>query len=209
MIDPKPSSRTPTSSSLGVEREVMANTTFGVRYVYRNIGRVLEDVANCPMVAYELGIRRHCGSVEYILTNPSSEHADPRPDAAVPRRDVRRPGAQVPRARVHAEPPRRELVGDGVVPLVAAARQLRGLLPRRQRPVGSGHLVALRLPDQRSELHAIGGPQLATRRHPLPRRPNGILPLDRPHQVKLFGNYLFDMGPEPRRGPQPRAPASR
>src|SRR6185436_20877408 len=24
--------------------------------------------------------------------------------------------------------------------------------------------------------------------------PNGILPLDRPSQVKLFGNYLFNMG---------------
>ena len=32
----------------------MPNTTFGVRYIYRNMPRVLEDVANCPMVAYEL-----------------------------------------------------------------------------------------------------------------------------------------------------------
>ena len=52
-----------------------------------------------------------------------------------------------------------QLVGAGVVPLVAPARQLRGLLPRRQRPVGSGHLVALRLPDQRSELHVDRRPQ--------------------------------------------------
>ena len=24
--------------------------------------------------------------------------------------------------------------------------------------------------------------------------PNGILPLDRPHQIKVYGNYVFDMG---------------
>ena len=55
--------------------------------------------------------------------------------------------------------------------MVAAARQLRGVLPRRQRPVGSGHHVALRLPDQRPELHRHR--RAAVRlsgRHPLPRR---------------------------------------
>ena len=58
----------------GVEFEVMPHTTFGVRYVYRNIGRVLEDVANCPMVAYEFSAATSsaCGTVEYILTNPST-----------------------------------------------------------------------------------------------------------------------------------------
>ncbi len=35
--------------------------------------RVLEDVANCPMVAYELAATAGvCSSVDYILTNPSS-----------------------------------------------------------------------------------------------------------------------------------------
>ncbi|HZY06918.1 MAG TPA: hypothetical protein VFE69_04200, partial [Ilumatobacteraceae bacterium] len=58
----------------GVEFEVAPHTTFGVRYVYRNIGRVLEDVANCPMVAYEFSAATSsaCGTVEYILTNPST-----------------------------------------------------------------------------------------------------------------------------------------
>ena len=30
---------------------IMPNTTLGVRYVCRNMPRVLEDIANCPMVA--------------------------------------------------------------------------------------------------------------------------------------------------------------
>jgi hypothetical protein len=42
-----------------------------VHYTYRNIGRVLEDVANAPMVAYDLELPG-LSSVEYILTNPSS-----------------------------------------------------------------------------------------------------------------------------------------
>ena len=46
-----------------------------------------------------------------------------------------------------------QVAGHRVVPLVAPERHVRGLLPRRQRPVGPGHHVALRLPDQRPELH--------------------------------------------------------
>ena len=131
--------------------------------------------------------------------------------AAVRGVQVRRSGPQVRRGRVHPEPPHGEqLVADGVVPLVAAARQLRGVLPRRQRPVGSGHLVALRLPDQRSDLHVDRRPQLG---YPATSAswatPNGILPLDRPHQVKLFGNYAVPVRTEPRRRPEHRRRASR
>ena len=76
------------------------------------------------------------------------------------------------RRRVHGrQAVLQQLVAAGVVPLVAAARHLRGLLPRRQRPVGPGDHVALRLPDQRPELH--GDRRAAVRlpgRHPLPRR---------------------------------------
>jgi hypothetical protein len=51
----------------GFEYEAFPNINLGVRYIYRNIGRVLEDVANAPVVAYDLGI---VDTVEYILTNP-------------------------------------------------------------------------------------------------------------------------------------------
>jgi hypothetical protein len=59
---------------LGYEREVMPNTTAGVRWINRRIPRVLEDVANCPVAAYEYSdaSASACGSVEYILTNPTS-----------------------------------------------------------------------------------------------------------------------------------------
>src|SRR5215471_6908597 len=58
---------------LGFEREIMPSTTFGVRYVFRNTPRVLEDVANCPMAAYEIAASATaCSTVDYILTNPNT-----------------------------------------------------------------------------------------------------------------------------------------
>jgi hypothetical protein len=53
----------------GFEYEAWPNINLGVRYIYRNIGRVLEDVANAPVAAYDLGL---VDSVDYILTNPDS-----------------------------------------------------------------------------------------------------------------------------------------
>jgi hypothetical protein len=136
----------------GFEREILPHTSIGVRYTYRNIGRVLEDVANAPVAAYDLGLPG-LDSVEYILTNPSSatpvsrtarpgqcgvhpdqpeqRHAGAR-ISGVPWRQIRRSGAPLPFRRSHVEPALLgELVCAGVVPLVAAAGQLRGLLSRR------------------------------------------------------------------------------
>ena len=78
--------------------------------------------------------------------------------------------SQVRRGRAHGQQALlQQLVAAGVLPVVAAARHLRGLLPQRQRPVRPGDHVAVRLPDQRPELHrdrraAVRLP----RRHPLP-----------------------------------------
>ena len=55
----------------GFEDEAWPNINLGVRYIYRKIGRVLEDVADAPAVAYDLGLPGLSG-VEYILTNPDS-----------------------------------------------------------------------------------------------------------------------------------------
>ncbi len=65
LIDPETKLSYQDEVVAGFEREFMLNTTFGVRYIYRNFGRVLEDVANCPMVAYELPQSSSaCGNVE-------------------------------------------------------------------------------------------------------------------------------------------------
>jgi hypothetical protein len=51
----------------------MAGTTFGVRYIFRNMPRILEDISDCPMAAYELPQTASipCGAI-FTLTNPSS-----------------------------------------------------------------------------------------------------------------------------------------
>src|SRR5262249_52876261 len=57
----------------GLEREILPHTRVGVRYFRRDLGRMLEDVADCPMAAYFLDATSSiCGSVSYILTNPTA-----------------------------------------------------------------------------------------------------------------------------------------
>ena len=113
--------------------------------------------------------RRRHGGLPADQSRP--EHAG-RPGH--PGRDgrLRVAGPRLQRGRVHGEQAAGEqLVADLVVSMVAADRQLRGLLPQRQRAVRSRDLVALRLSDQRSDLHddrraAVRLP----RRHPFSRR---------------------------------------
>ena len=40
----------------GFEYEALPDTNVGVRYIHRNVGRVLEDIADAPAVAYDLGL---------------------------------------------------------------------------------------------------------------------------------------------------------
>ncbi len=52
----------------GLEFEVAPSLSLGVRYIYRSIPRVLEDVGTAQMVLYDL-IPDQLASVEYFLTN--------------------------------------------------------------------------------------------------------------------------------------------
>jgi hypothetical protein len=55
----------------GFEWEAFPNTSLGIRYVHRTIGRAIEDVAQTPVVAYDLGLEG-ADTTEYIITNPSA-----------------------------------------------------------------------------------------------------------------------------------------
>jgi outer membrane receptor protein involved in Fe transport len=72
-IDPNAKLTKTNEIVLGFEREIASGTTFGIRYVFRNMPRVLEDISDCPMAAYELPQTQvvPCG-VTYLLTNPST-----------------------------------------------------------------------------------------------------------------------------------------
>ena len=59
------------------EYTLCARLDVGVRYVHRNIGRVLEDVQPYPIVAMSLGVPG-AATANYLLTNPGPAHtSDP------------------------------------------------------------------------------------------------------------------------------------
>jgi len=196
-IDPSAKLSYTTELVLGIEREIMPRTTFGARYVHRNMPRVLEDVANCPMVAYEQAATSGvCSNVEYILTNPSS--ATPINPAAI--------ALNPALAAVKFDDP---VHNYDALELTMTRRgsnwnamtsyrysRLRGNFEGFYRDDNGqsdpGISSLYDFPTNDPTYTAIGGTLLG---YPGDIRflgdPHGILPLDRPHQFKLNGNYVF------------------
>jgi Carboxypeptidase regulatory-like domain/TonB dependent receptor-like, beta-barrel/TonB-dependent Receptor Plug Domain len=179
----------------GIDREIMPNTTLGVRYVYRNMPRILEDIANCPMVAYELDATKGiCGSVEYILTNPSS-------DIPVA------PGTEFLGAKfddpVHkynsVELTLNRRGANWSAMTSYRFSTLRGNFEGFYRDDNGqsdpGISSLYDFPTNDPSYTAIGGRVYG---YPGDIRylgaNNGILPLDRPHQIKLYGNRAWSSG---------------
>jgi hypothetical protein len=183
---------------LGFEREVMPGTTFGARYIFRNMPRIIEDVANCPFAAYDLGIPA-CASVDYILTNPSS--ATPINPAVL---------ASSPAfAGVSFADPVHKYNALEVTLNHRSARwnaianyrysRLRGNFEGFYRDDNTQSDPAISslydFPQNDPTYTSIGVPRFGYAGDVrFLGDPNGILPLDRPHQVKIYGNYLFSMG---------------
>ncbi len=178
---------------LGYEVEAFLNTNVGVRYIYRTIGRVLEDIADAPAVAYDLNLPG-LSSVEYILTNP---------DASFPTR--------FPQLGASFEDPTHtynaiELTFDRRFSnnwlLNASYRwsRLRGTYEgffREDNGQSDPGITSLYdFPTNDPSYTAIGVPQFHYRGDIrfLGALGEGPLPLERPHQVKLFGNYAFENG---------------
>ena len=177
----------------GVDREIMRNTTFGVRYVFRNMPQVLEDIANCPMVAYELPqTSAICGSVEYILTNPTAsipvaagtEFLGAHFDDPVHKYNsieftLNRRGAnwstmssyRFSRLRGNFEGFYRDDNGQSD-PAISSLYDF---------PTNDPSYAPFYANLQAGDIRFLGDK-------------NGILPLDRPHQVKLYGNYAWTSG---------------
>jgi hypothetical protein len=179
---------------VGVERELLPNTSLGIRFMYKNIGRVLEDVANAPMVAYDLGLPG-LDSVEYILTNPSSSTPVLASAAFL--------GAQFDNA-VHRYQAlevtlNRRFTNNWSMLSSYRWSRLRGNFEGFYRDDNGqsdpGITSLYDFPTNDPSYTAIGVPQFDYRGDiRFLGDKNGILPLDRPHQIKLAGNYLFPVG---------------
>lgn len=177
----------------GFERQIMPQTSLDVRYIYRSIGRVLEDVANAPVVAYELGLPG-TESVEYILTNPSSA------TAILPSAEDLGASFDDPVHTYHAVEVtlNRRLMNHWSALASYRWSRLRGNFEGFYRDDNGqsdpGITSLYDFPTNDPSYTSIGVPQYGFSGDIRFLGQTGILPLDRPHQVKLFGNYQAPMG---------------
>jgi hypothetical protein len=183
---------------IGIDREVMRSTSLSVRYIYRNLGRIVEDVGNCPIAGVFLAATASaCGSVTDVLMNPTS--ATPINPAAV---------AAYPAfaAVSFADPERRYQAVEATLNRrlsnnwsgIAWYRwsRLRGNYEGFYRDdTGQADPGASTLYDfpQNDPTFASVGQSLGFQGDiRYQGDPNGILPLDRPNQFRLLGNYTHN-----------------
>jgi hypothetical protein len=184
----------------GFEREILPNTTADIRYIHRSIPRVLEDVANCPMVAYFLASTADvCSSVEYILTNPST--ATPINPAVIAANPVF--GSVSFDNPVHkydaVELTLNKRFSNNWSALASYRwSRLRGNFEGFYRDDNGqsdpGITSLYDFPTNDPTYTSIGAPQLGFQGDIRFQGVEGILPLDEPHAIKLFGNYQFPFG---------------
>ena len=176
---------------LGVEREVLSGTTIGIRYVYRNIGRILEDVGDTPVVYFET----HPGlSVTTTLTNPSS--------SSPIRQDAQNLGATFddPLHKYQAVEItlNRRFAGNWSAMTSYRWSRLRGNYDgfyREDNGQSDPAWTSLYdFPTNDPSYAAVGGPVYGYKGDIRFLGADGILPLDRPHQFKSFGNYSWNNG---------------
>jgi outer membrane receptor protein involved in Fe transport len=174
----------------GYEWEALPATNVGVRYIRRWIGRVLEDVAAAPMVAYELGLEG-TESVAYILTNPDETTPTLFPELGAA---FETPQHTYDAIEVTLD---RRLSGKWQAQASYRWSRLHGTFEGFYREDNGqsdpGITSLFDFPTNDPSFTAIGGAQFGYRgdiRY-LGDLGKGPLPLDRPHQVKVYGNYLI------------------
>jgi hypothetical protein len=177
---------------VGVEYELIAGTRVGVRYVHRNIGRVLEDVTPFPLVAANLGVPG-AESVDYTLTNITAATPTSGDFGATFEKPIHRYDA------VELTMDRRFANNWGVQGSYRWSR-LRGTFEGAYRDDNGqsdpGITSLFDFPTNDPSYTAIGVPEFGFRGDIrfLGKLGEGPLPLDRTHQFKVYGNYAFHFG---------------
>jgi hypothetical protein len=191
LIDPDAKMSYINEFALGIEREVMANTAFGIRYIYRNIGRILEDVGNAPLVYYET---HPDVSLLTILTNPSAS-TPILPDAQYLGSKFDDPLHKYQAVEVTLN---RRFAENWSLMTSYRWSRLRGNYDGFYRDDNGQPDPAWTslydFPTNDPSYTAVGGPEFGYQGDIRFLGANGILPLDRPHQFKAFGNYVWKSG---------------
>jgi len=176
----------------GGEYELPSSLTLGVRYVHRDVGRVLEDVQPFPVVATDLRIPG-AATADYTLTNPG-------PNTPV----LGALGASFESA-VHdydaiEATANKRLSDNWAIQASYRWSRLRGNFEGFYRDDNGqsdpGISSLFDFPTNDPSYTAIGAPRfgyLGDIRF-LGDLGSGPLPLDRPHQVKAYGSYRLNFG---------------
>jgi hypothetical protein len=179
----------------GAEYSFLRGLDVGIRYVHRDIGRVLEDVQAYPLVASSLGIAG-AATANYLLTNPG-------PDTPVVQ--------IVQGTTVKFESPVHDY---NAVELTANRRfanrwalnasyrwsrltgNFEGFFRNDNGQSDPGISSLYDFPTGDPTYTLIGGPVFGYSGDIrfLGSAGNGPLPLDRTHDIKLYGTYAFEMG---------------
>jgi hypothetical protein len=174
---------------VGYEHQIAANTSVGIRYVHRTIPRVLEDVQAYPVVAADLGIPG-AASVDYILTNPGPST----PTLGGLGASFEKPIHDYDAVELTFD---RRFSNNWALQASYRWSRLWGTYEGSYRDDNGqsdpGITSLFDFPTNDPSYTAIGASQfgyLGDIRY-LGRLGAGPLPLDRPHQVKVFGNYVF------------------
>ena len=192
VIDPDAKSTVFTEIVTGVEYEAIAGLNVGARYVYRNLDRLLEDVTMFPLVAGDLGLPG-ADSIDYILTNPGPET----PTAGGLGASFEQPVHTYHAIELTAD---KRLRNSWSLHTSYRYSRLRGTVEgffRDDNGQSDPGITSLYdFPTNDPSYTAIGAPQFGYRgdiRY-LGELGEGPLPLDRPHQVKIYGSYAFPFG---------------
>jgi hypothetical protein len=191
VIDPDVKSSYVDEVVTGFEYEAFPNINLGVRYIHRSIPRVLEDIQPYPLVACDFGIAEAC-NVDYILTNPGPST----PTLGGLGASFEKPVHNYDAVQFSAD---RRFSNNWGLQASYTWSRLRGTFEgffREDNGQSDPGITSLYdFPTNDPSYTAIGGPlgyQGDIRF--LGSLGEGPLPLDRPHVIKVFGNYIFNMG---------------
>ncbi len=177
---------------VGAEYEAFPGLSVGVRYIFRDMPRVLEDIGTATFVQYDLGVPG-LESVEYFITNPRNNYPAVLNNAA---------SFEDPIHKYHAV----ELTADRrfsnnwAVQASYRWSRLKGNFEgffRNDNGQSDPAITSLfDFPTNDPTYTSIGVPRFGYRGDVrfLGKLGEGPLPNDRTHQVKLYGAYTFNMG---------------
>ena len=166
----------------------------GVRYVHRDIGRVLEDVQPYPLVAIELGVPG-AATANYLLTNPGPNT----PVVQIPGTPSASNCRSTTTSAVEFTANKRLSHNWSLISSYRWSKltgNFEGFFRNDNGQSDPGISSLYDYPTNDPTYTSIGGAQFGYVGDVrlLGSAGNGPLPLDRTHDVKLYGSYAFDMG---------------